>query len=110
MNKPAEEEGEDIKHSEPEWKDLSVPTVRRSAGKLYLQTNLVSVPLQLFLLLDFRSGHPQQRDDKRPPVKLKFTVTLNLYVPVEALVFNSVAVALLLLGPHIVVQSPLDKY
>lgn len=52
MNKPAKDEGEDIKHFEPQWKDVSVPTVRRSSGKLYLQTNLLSVPREAFFLLD----------------------------------------------------------
>lgn len=54
MNKAATDEGEDRKRFESEWKDVSVPTVRRSAGKLYLQTNLISVQLVLFLLLDVR--------------------------------------------------------
>lgn len=64
-NKPAKEKGEGIKHFELEWKDVSVRTVQRSAGKLYLQTNLVSVLLELFFPLMSNkafiiSGYPQQ--------------------------------------------------
>lgn len=81
--------GEDIKHFEPEWKDLSVPTVRRSAGKLYLQTNLVSELAELFLLMLDKafiiSEHPQQGDDKRPTGWVKVYSHVNYKVPLEAL-------------------------
>ena len=92
IHNTAKEWGEEVKYFEPEWKYVS-SSVQRSLGKLYplyQHSSFFSLISCLF---------------QDPIFKSRFTVTLNRKVLLQALVFNSVVVALLLLGLPFVTQS-----